>query len=181
MQLYDLNSDPAEAHDLLAAFSTSLASPRDVDGSMEEEATRDGAQQHDHRARGTVRSAARAMARSSSSGPGAAAPHRNETAIAAAMLGHYLAAVRVGRRNLLRAYDEKRVTRGAVMVVWFCRQVEFSWSQSKWAEAQAMMCRGRSAKERRQLAAVPASPRGLLARSSASKHQAGSAGLSPRL
>ena len=46
-------------------------------------------------------------------------------------------------------------SRGAVMVVWFCRQVEFSWTQTKWEQAQQMMCRGRSVKERKQIGALP--------------------------
>ena len=70
------------------------------------------------------------------------------------MLGHYLAAVRVGKRNIQRAYDEDRVKRGAMMVVWFCRQVEYSWTLPRWAQAQAMMCRGRTQAERRQLGAL---------------------------
>ena len=126
-QLYDLHSDPAETHDL-------LSSPNALKSAAASTYTR--------------------FHGSPGSG-GTSATHRNETAIAAAMLGHYLAAVRVGRRNLLRAYDEQRVSRGAVMVVWFCRQVEFSWTQTKWEQAQQMMCRGRSVKERKQIGALP--------------------------
>ena len=91
---------------------------------------------------------------SSGSGGGGSGTHRNETSIAAALLGHYIAAVRVGRRSIERAYEEKRVNKGGVMVLWFCRQVEYSWSLSRWQSARRMMCYGRSERERRTLTAA---------------------------
>lgn len=84
--------------------------------------------------------------------------HRNETSIAAAMLGHYLAAVRIGRRSIERAYDERRLNKGGVMVLWFCRQVEYSWVPARWQTAHSMMCYGRTPKERRQLIALADEP-----------------------
>ena len=86
---------------------------------------------------------------------------RNETHVASAMLGHYLAAVRLGRRSIERAYEEKRVNRGGVMVLWFCRQVEYSWTLERWSAAHNMMCYGRTKAERKQLVGVPPAERPL--------------------
>lgn len=125
LQLFDLHSDPAEGRDLLA--------PRVADP-------------------GASGASANGAAGAAGSTPGSS--HRNETSIAAAMLGHYLAAVRIGRRSIERAYDEKRLNKGGVMVLWFCRQVEHSWSVARWRASHNMMCFGRSEKERRQLSAL---------------------------
>ena len=95
---------------------------------------------------------------SSSGGSSGGGGHRNETSIAAAMLGHYLAAVRIGRRSIERAYEEKRLNKGGVMVLWFCRQVEFSWLPARWQTAHNMMCYGRTPRERRQLVALADEP-----------------------
>ena len=53
------------------------------------------------------------------------------------MLGHYLAAVRVGRRSLARAREEKRIPKGIgshgfEMTVWFCHQVQLSFQPRAW-------------------------------------------------
>lgn len=88
-------------------------------------------------------------------GVAAGPPHRNHTALAEAMLGHYLTAARAGRRAIERAVAEGRVQRGQVMVLWFCRQVEFSWTAARWDTARRMMCAGRTPRERRQLTALP--------------------------
>ena len=50
--------------------------------------------------------------------------------------------------------EEKRVHKGGVMVLWFCRQVEYSWAVQRWAAAHRMMCYGRGDKERRQLLSI---------------------------
>jgi arylsulfatase A-like enzyme len=80
----------------------------------------------------------------------------NETSIASALLGHYLAAVRIGQRNIQRAYAEARLRKGSVMVVWFCRQVDKSGTLARWEPEQRSMCQGRSERERWQLSTVPA-------------------------
>ena len=127
LQLYDVHSDPAEAHDLLAA-----------------DTAHDGA------------SGASMLGGALSTGT---LVHRNATSIASALLGHYLTAARYGRRNIERAYAEGRVERGSArgweMVIWFCRQVDFSWTAGRWRDAAQMMCQGRSQPERRRLTAVP--------------------------
>ena len=91
-----------------------------------------------------------------------AEPQTNETrskvVLVGNLLGQYLSALRVGRRNLERAHTEGRVERGGArgweMVVWFCRQVEFSWTAGRWRQYSRMMCRDRTEAERQQLAAV---------------------------
>ena len=59
------------------------------------------------------------------------------TRLVGAMLGHYLAAVRVGRRSLARAREEKRIPKGIgshgfEMTVWFCHQVQLSFQPRAW-------------------------------------------------
>lgn len=94
-------------------------------------------------------------ASSSSLTPPAPKGHRNLSAVAEAMLGHYLTAAKAGRKAIDRAFAEGRVTRDQMMVVWFCRQVEHSWTTARWAAAQRMMCAGRTERERQQITALP--------------------------
>ena len=69
-------------------------------------------------------------------------------ALVASLLGTYVSALRVGRRSLERAYAEGRVERGSArgweMIVWFCRQVEFGWTEERWLDASRMMCKHRT-------------------------------------
>eukprot|EP00966_Prymnesium_polylepis_P211230 4891603-Prymnesium_polylepis.1 len=73
--------------------------------------------------------------------------------VAATMLGHYLSAVRVARRSIERAKSEGRnghpQGRGYEMVVWFCRQVELSWTLDRWRDTATQICAERPDDERR--------------------------------
>ena len=82
-------------------------------------------------------------------------PHSDEarrrTEIVGALLGHYLSAVRVARRAVERATEQKRIERlprGYEMTVWFCRQVGVAWEERRWRGAAADMCTARGDAER---------------------------------
>lgn len=71
--------------------------------------------------------------------------------LAGALLGHYLAAVRVARRAVAQAKEQGRLSqpgKGWEMTVWFCRQVQDAWSAPKWARVEAAMCAAREPSER---------------------------------
>ena len=76
---------------------------------------------------------------------------RRRTELVGALLGHYLSAVRVARRAVERAAEQRRIERlprGYEMTVWFCRQVGVAWDERRWRGAAAGMCAARSDAER---------------------------------
>ncbi|KAL1503078.1 hypothetical protein AB1Y20_011143 [Prymnesium parvum] len=81
------------------------------------------------------------------------ASSRGYAEIAGTMLGHYLGAVRVAQRSIQKAKEERRdghpQGRGYEMLVWFCRQVDLSWSLERWKDTAALrICADRSEAER---------------------------------
>ena len=69
--------------------------------------------------------------------------------MAGALLGHYLAAVRVARRAVVQARQQGRNPQFWEMTVWFCRQVQGCWDDAHWARVGSAMCAARAPSERR--------------------------------
>ena len=84
--------------------------------------------------------------------------------MAGALLGHYLAAVRVARRAVVQARLQGRLPQFWEMTVWFCRQVQGCWDDPHWARVGSAMCAARAPSERRigglELAGGRGAPRG---------------------
>lgn len=80
--------------------------------------------------------------------------------MAGALLGHYLAAVRVARRAVVQAREQGRLPQFWEMTVWFCRQVQGCWDEQQWARARGAMCAARAPSERRLVSLESAGGRG---------------------
>ena len=81
--------------------------------------------------------------------PGGRHNHSTRRAeLAGALLGHYLAAVRVAQRAVVQARHQGRLPQFWEMTVWFCRQVQNSWEKLRWVRVEGAMCATRTPSER---------------------------------